>query len=478
MSIDSSQVNALIVKYLQESGFSHSAFVFKNECRATDEQLNNGDDRRGVLISFLQKGLIYSEIETHITADGAEVVCTEPFTLTKQHSCKDLTPALSSSSAQASGALPSFNAKSNSQSVLDNEVGMLKAHTKEVFACQWNPKHPKLLASGSADSTAVLWHIPDSPAGPSMGASASQNHKVLRHFAGDGSMSRDVTTLSWSGDGDTLATGSYDGNARIWNLKGELVKTLTGHAGPIFSLRWTTDSKFLLSGGVDRTARIWDATTGSMVQKFDVHSAPTLDVSWKDDKKFATCSTDKTISICEKGTQGALMRFTEHTDEVNAVTWSPDSQILASCSDDKSIRLWKLDSQKSCQRLLQHEREIYTIRWRPAGPGSRNPNLNTRMLSASFDGTARLWDVETGACVTKFPRHKQPVYAISFSPDGKYCVVGSFDKSVEVFDVDQGLRVQSYLGPGGVFDVDWQDGGSKISIATSKGTVVVMDRKK
>ena len=62
------QVNTLIAKYLQESGFTHSAFVFKAEAAVKEESLGEGDERRGVLVSFLQKGLIYSEIETHISA--------------------------------------------------------------------------------------------------------------------------------------------------------------------------------------------------------------------------------------------------------------------------------------------------------------------------------------------------------------------------------------------------------------------------
>ncbi len=59
-------------------------------------------------------------------------------------------------------------------------------------------------------------------------------------------------------------------------------------------------------------------------------------------------------------------------------------------------------------------------------------SVSQRGVSASFDGTARLWEAETAKCVKKFPRRKQPVYAIEFSPDGAYCVIGSFDRTVEV----------------------------------------------
>jgi transducin (beta)-like 1 len=44
-----------------------------------------------------------------------------------------------------------------------------------------------------------------------------------------------------------LATGSYDGKARIWSEEGELIKVLDHHKGPVFSLKWNTKGDLLLS---------------------------------------------------------------------------------------------------------------------------------------------------------------------------------------------------------------------------------------
>jgi transducin (beta)-like 1 len=69
-----------------------------------------------------------------------------------------------------------------------------------------------------------------------------------------------------------LATGSYDGLARVWNDKGELKATLNKHKGPIFSLKWNKKGDSLLSGSVDKTAIIWDAKTGEAKQVFEFHT--------------------------------------------------------------------------------------------------------------------------------------------------------------------------------------------------------------
>jgi len=68
-----------------------------------------------------------------------------------------------------------------------------------------------------------------------------------------------------------LATGSYEGIARIWDLKGNLKFKLAQHTQPIFSLKWNKSGDLLLSGSVDKTTIVWDANTGAMKQQFDFH---------------------------------------------------------------------------------------------------------------------------------------------------------------------------------------------------------------
>ena len=137
-----------------------------------------------------------------------------------------------------------------------------------------------------------------------------------------------------------LATGSYDGLARIWDSKGNLKITLNRHKGPIFSLKWNKNGEYLLSGSVDKSAIIWDKM-GQFKQQFEFHTKPTLDVDWKDNTSFATCSTDKMIYVCELGKNSFVKCFQGHKDEVNAIKWSPSGTYLASCSDDYTAKVNK-----------------------------------------------------------------------------------------------------------------------------------------
>ena len=72
MSITSDELNYLIHRYLQESGFTHSAFAFGNEACVNQSYLNSTPSLvpPGALISIAQKGLQFVEAEMSITADG------------------------------------------------------------------------------------------------------------------------------------------------------------------------------------------------------------------------------------------------------------------------------------------------------------------------------------------------------------------------------------------------------------------------
>lgn len=461
MSITSDEVNFLVYRYLQESGFTHSSFVFFNESTIPRTNINGANVPPGALISLVQRGLQYKEMETHLKEDGSEVRCAAPFSLITPHVCQEVEPT--------EADLMEIEEECT---VPEESVRVLKGHNSEVFLCSWSPD-PKssVLASGSGDSTARLWSVAAQAKGK-----APTKSSVLQHTSNvAGEPNKDVTTLDWRKDGLMLATGSYDGIARIWSSKGDLQRTLQGHQGPIFSLKWNKSGEYLLSGAVDKRAIIWDAATGEAKQQFEFHTAPTLDVDWRDNTSFASCSTDKLIYICELGNDQPLKRLEGHTNEVNAVRWCPAGKLLASCSDDFTCKIWSANASTPIYDLKEHTKEIYTIQWSPTGPGSPNPDLPLRLASASFDATVKLWDPETGKCVHTLKGHSDPVYSVAFSPNGLYIASGSFDRSVRVWSVASGQLVKTYSGDGGVFEVSWNAKGTKVAACQDTSNVVVID---
>jgi transducin (beta)-like 1 len=364
------------------------------------------------------------------------------------------------------------------KSIHPNEVVELSQHTSEVFMCAWNPVFTNLIATGSGDASARIWAI-----NPPNASAGCQQSILLPHGVNStDKKNKDVTTLEWSSSGELLATGSYDGVARVWSRNGELKQTLKGHRGPIFSLKWNKSGNFLLSGSYDKSTIVWDVAgdVGFVKQQFSYHFAPALDVDWKDDLTFASCSTDKTVQICCVGLARPLKTYTGHADEVNAVKWDPSGTLLASCSDDCTAKVWDFNSPDNGPKwdFKSHQQEIYTVKWSPTGAGSKNPNKPLMLATASFDGSVRLWNVVDGTCSRILSRHRESVYSVSFSPSGDYLASGSLAGQLYIWNVRDGSIIKSFKGKGDIFEVAWNAEESRVAACFSCNVVSVIDFKR
>jgi len=336
--------------------------------------------------------------------------------------------------------------------ILPEQVTYLEGHKAEVFTCSWNPVEPLMLATGSGDGTARIWHVPflyrntSSVPDPIVLQGGSKNPTDTQEPKAA------ITSIDWNPTGQYLATGSYDGTINIWSSTGKLCHSLNKHSGPIFSLKFNGSGNYLLSGSADGSAIVWNAKTGDPIHIYAIHNGTILDVDWLDDSIFSSCSSDKTIAVCEVGKEKPLKVFVGHENDVNAIKWDPSGTFLASACDDKTAKLWKLADNQAYRTFREHEKEIYTLEWNPV------PHHGVHLLAtASFDATVRLWDPSTGLCLHKLARHTEPIYSVSFSSDGKYLASGSFDQYLMIWSLnDDGRLLKSYYGSGGIFQVSWQ----------------------
>ncbi|MEA5554387.1 WD40 repeat domain-containing protein, partial [Anabaena cylindrica UHCC 0172] len=95
------------------------------------------------------------------------------------------------------------------------------------------------IATASSDNTARLWNL-----------KGKLLHEFKVHQSG-------FNSVSFSPDGQTIATASSDNTARLWNLKGELLQELKGHQSSVTSVSFSPDGQTIASASDDNTARLW-----------------------------------------------------------------------------------------------------------------------------------------------------------------------------------------------------------------------------
>ena len=356
------------------------------------------------------------------------------------------------------------------EEVKETDIQTMSRHLKQVFACQWNPGNPGLLASVGADGLGIIWE-PESE--------AEIKTKILDHRLQNEDL--EVTALEWNRNGTQLATGDFHGNAYIWNEQGRKILALKSkHTAPIITVKWNKKGNYLLSSSYDKTVILWDASLGEVKQTFDFHNGPVYDVDWKTNTIFASCSGDMTIQVCKLHEKKPLKILVGHTADVNSLRWDPSSQYLASCSDDATLKIWDWELQETQPLIFDltgHTKPVYMIDWSPSGPKTDNPNIEVRLASASYDDLAKIWSLETGKCLFTLTGHRSYIYSIAYSPDAQFIATGSIDKHVKIWSAKDGTLVRDFIADAGVNDISWNVDSDKLAICTRNQDFKILDFK-
>jgi WD40 repeat protein/ABC-type iron transport system FetAB ATPase subunit len=146
-----------------------------------------------------------------------------------------------------------------------------------------------------------------------------------------------------------------------------------------------------------------------------------------------------------------------HHDLVNSARFSPDGTKIVTASADKTARLWDAQTGAPIGLPLSHADVVF---------GAMFDATGERVVTWSNDNTAQVWDAHTGAPIGKPMRHQGWVTSARFSPDGTKVVSGSFDCTAMLWDA----RTGAPLGPplvhaGWVDSVEFTPDGARVLTA-------------
>lgn len=198
-----------------------------------------------------------------------------------------------------------------------------------------------------------------------------------------------ISTVAINKTGEWLALGSSKtGQLLVWEHASESnILKQSSHLDAMTTLTYSTDSTRIITGADDGLIKIWDISSGFHI---------------------AT--------------------FTEHTSAVTACAYSKRGNILFTSSLDGSVRAWDMLRYRNFRTFTAPTRLSFSCL-------AIDPSAEV-VCAASHDSfDIHLWSVQTGALLDQLSGHEGPISTLAFTPDGRYLVSGSWDRTIRVWSV-------------------------------------------
>jgi len=247
-----------------------------------------------------------------------------------------------------------------------------------------------------------------------------------REFRGHRDGVWDVTT---SRNGLPLVgSASADGTACIWSTEsGRCLLQYQGHKGSVNSMRFHPSKDLVMTASGDSTCHLWQAAI-SPEQMYSnpkgLSSEDEVELSEKEDNlgdedtmPFGSGAATLRTPICE---------LNGHSNAVVSADWFLGGDQAITASWDRTANIWDVNTGELLHSLVGHDQELTHASAHP---------VQRLVVTSSKDATFRLWDFrEPIHSVSVFQGHSESVTCVTFTRDDKV-ISGSDDRTAKVWDL-------------------------------------------
>ncbi|MEO7924792.1 MAG: caspase family protein [Chitinophagaceae bacterium] len=263
------------------------------------------------------------------------------------------------------------------------------------------------------------------------------------------------------GDGDkTLTVITGDNKINLWDIiPGKLLRSSVQGDDKVSAIQISPDKKYLAIVTKHTSVRddeeedelmgivtVWDIFSPDSSWSFKIADK---DVGVKfspDSKSLVINYTDKKneediVEIREVQTGRKRTNFRGNAAYVNSAVFSPDEKKILTTSFDNTAKIWNTNTGHFLFALKGHKGIVNSAQFSPACPD--DPIGGKHIITASDDSTAKVWDAGAGVLLFTLAGHTGSVSSSQFSADGKRIVTSS-DSGNKIWDAFTGKLLRTF----------------------------------
>ncbi len=165
--------------------------------------------------------------------------------------------------------------------------------------------------------------------------------------------------------------------------------------------------------------------------------------------------------------EAKLMLPVGHTSAVFDAAFSPDGKRVVTASQDKTAKIWDVTTGDLLADLKGNKQFVMAVEYSPDGK---------MIVTAGFDGTAKIWDANSALLLHSLVGHRDTVNIAHFSSDGKKIVTCSRDSTAKIWDVATGSLLKTFYGHTQLMaTVCFNKDATKVLTASYDGTARIWD---
>uniref|UniRef100_H3DGE9 WD repeat, SAM and U-box domain-containing protein 1 n=1 Tax=Tetraodon nigroviridis TaxID=99883 RepID=H3DGE9_TETNG len=328
-------------------------------------------------------------------------------------------------------------------------VASLQRHTDEVSCCAFSPSR---LATSSGDKTIRVYDTAD--------FSELRFSPLSGHGYG-------VHCCCFSACGAHLLSCSTDGLVLVWSSGTGAVTARLEHPGrsPLRVCALAPDSSLLLAGASDGTVALWDFCSRTLRRCSSVSEASVVACCFSPcSQMFVSGCTHGDIKLWDADFRLLLAEKNAHDLGVTCCSFAPTFNVdgccaefrLASCGQDSRVNIWSLTQRDGSVCALKL---LHTLTSQSAPVLSCAFSSDGELVaSGSVDKSVAVYEANQGTLLHTLTQHDRYVTAVAFSPVMPWVATGSMDRSVKVWSIgDAGSSVGKPSGYSARLFSDWSE---------------------